>query len=289
MPLAVIPWFELPSLSLGRVTIQSFGVLSALGILAAVQLASRAAGRMGKDPQVILDFSVVGVLAGVVGGHLVHLFFYHPEELESPWRVLMFWEGLSSMGGLLGAILAALVWFRWKKVRFADYADAFALGMAPGWGVARVGCFTVHDHPGVKTGFPLAVAFPDGVRHDLGLYEAIVLFAIGAVLWTLYRRGLLRGRLLAVLAVLYGVARFFLDFLRASDVPYADARHYGLTFAQYFAVALVGYALFNPNGRVSYPWCLPGHDEAGGPLLDAMLTAMRRRGFQAAWTTYRRD
>jgi phosphatidylglycerol:prolipoprotein diacylglycerol transferase len=242
MPLAAIPWFELPSLSLGgRVTIQSFGVLSALGILAAVQLASRAAGRMGKDPQVILDFSVVGVLAGVVGGHLVHLFFYHPEELAEPWRILKFWEGLSSMGGLLGGIVAAAVFFRVKRIPFREYADAFALGVAPGWGVARVGCFTVHDHPGVLTSFPLAVRFPDGPRHDLGLYEAILLLSLGALLWALHRRGALRGGLLPLLAVAYGAARFLLDFLRARDVAYADARHLGLTFAQYAAVVLVAW------------------------------------------------
>lgn len=242
MVLATIPWFELPSLSLGPVTIQSFGVLSALGILAAVHLSSRAAAQLGRDPQVILDYSVVGVLAGVVGGHLVHLVFYHPEELVSVWSVLKIWEGLSSMGGLLGAIVAAFVWFRAKRIRFHDYADAFALGMAPGWGVARVGCFTVHDHPGVHSDFFLAVRFPGGPRHDLGLYEALVLFSIGALLWLLHRRGALRGRLLPLLALLYGVARFLLDFLRARDVAYADARHLGLTFAQWFAFALVAYA-----------------------------------------------
>jgi phosphatidylglycerol:prolipoprotein diacylglycerol transferase len=242
--LAVIPWFELPSLSLGPLTIQSFGVLSALGILVAVALAGRGARQLGKDPQVILDYSVAGVVVGVVGGHLVHLLAYHPEELESPWRILKIWEGLSSMGGLAGGVIAAIVWFRMKRIRFHDYADAFALGVAPGWGVARLGCFSVHDHPGVRTDFFLAVRFPDGPRHDLGLYEAIVLFAIGALLWTLHRRGLLRGRLLAVLAVIYGVARFLLDFLRATDVAYADARHYGLTFAQYAAVPLLAYGVW---------------------------------------------
>jgi phosphatidylglycerol:prolipoprotein diacylglycerol transferase len=235
----MIPWFELPSLTLGPITIQSFGVLSALGILLATLLAQLAAKRLGRDPAVILDFSVVGVLAGVVGGHLVHLFFYHPEELEDPWRIFRVWEGLSSMGGLLGAVVAAVIWFRVKRIRFADYADAFALGMAPGWGIARVGCFTVHDHPGVKTDFFLAVRFPDGPRHDLGLYEAILLLAIGAILWALHRRGALRGRLLPLLAVVYGAGRFLLDFLRARDVAYADARHLGLTFAQYAAIALV--------------------------------------------------
>jgi phosphatidylglycerol:prolipoprotein diacylglycerol transferase len=253
MPLAVIPWFELPSLSLGPITIQSFGVLSALGILAAVELAARGDRQLGNDPRVIPDFAVAGVITGVVFGHLAHLFFYHPEELSDPWRILKFWEGLSSMGGLLGGIVAAVVFFRVRKIPFRRHADAFALGVAPGWGVARVGCFTVHDHPGVHTAFPLAVRFPDAPRHDLGLYEALVLFAIGALVWALHRRGALRGRLLPLVALLYGIARFLLDFLRASDVPYADARHAGLTFAQYFSVALVAwsawaFARYRPPG-----------------------------------------
>lgn len=243
MPFAIIPWFELPSFSLGPFTLQSFGVLSALGILAAVQLAAKGARELGKDPQVIVDFAVAGVLSGVVLGHLVHLFAYHPEELQDPLRILKFWEGLSSMGGLAGGMIAAAVYFRRKRIRFSEYADAFALGVAPGWGIARVGCFTVHDHPGVHTDFFLAVRFADGPRHDLGLYEAIVLLSLGAVLWGLHRRGLLRGKLLPLLGLVYGVARFFLDFLRATDVSYADARHLGLTFAQYFSVALVVYGI----------------------------------------------
>jgi phosphatidylglycerol:prolipoprotein diacylglycerol transferase len=244
MPLAMIPWFEFPSLHLGPVTIQSFGVLSALGILAAVELASRADRQLGNDRRVIPDFAIAGVAAGVVVGHLVHLFFYHPEELADPWSLVKFWEGLSSMGGLLGGIAAAWAFFRLRRIPFRRHADAFALGVAPGWGIARIGCFTVHDHPGVRTTFPLAVRFPDGPRHDLGLYEAIVLLAIGALLWALHRRGVLRGRLLPVLALSYGVARFLLDFLRARDVAYADARQLGLTFAQYFGIALVLWAVW---------------------------------------------
>lgn len=245
-PFAVIPAFKLPNLPLGPITIQSFGVLTALGVVVAVYLAGRAARGMGKDPQVILDFAVVGVLTGVVTGHLVHVLFYHPEELERGWQVLKVWEGLSSMGGLLGGILASVVWFRRKRIAFAGYADAFALGIAPGWGVARVGCFTVHDHPGVKSQFFLAVNMEGGPRHDLGLYEAILLFALGALLWYLHRRGVLRGLLLSLLAVLYGSARFLLDFLRArpEEGIYADERYLGLTPAQYIVVALVVYGAY---------------------------------------------
>jgi phosphatidylglycerol:prolipoprotein diacylglycerol transferase len=109
--------------------------------------------------------------------------------------------------------------------------------------VARLGCFSVHDHPGVLTSFPLAVQFPGGARHDLGLYDAIVLAAISVVLYAVDRRGLLRGRLLALLATLYGTCRFLLDFLRARDLAYSDARYFGLTPAQYAAIALVVWGL----------------------------------------------
>jgi phosphatidylglycerol:prolipoprotein diacylglycerol transferase len=252
MPLAVIPWFEFPTLELGPFRIQSFGVLSALGILAAVQIGSRVSARLGKDPRVIPDFAVAGVLAGIVVGHLVHLFFYHPEELrEGPLRILKVWEGLSSMGGLLGGIAAAVVFFRVRRIPFRDYADALALGVPWGWGVARLGCFTVHDHPGVRTEFPLAVAFPGGPRHDLGLYEAVLLFAIGALVWALLRRRLLSGRLLALVGLLYGTGRFLLDFLRSREVVAGagffakpDGRQLGLTFAQWFSIALVAWAVW---------------------------------------------
>ncbi|HQR30522.1 MAG TPA: prolipoprotein diacylglyceryl transferase, partial [Anaeromyxobacteraceae bacterium] len=187
--------------------------------------------------------------AGIVAGHLVHVGLYHPEELRSPRRILEFWDGLSSMGGLAGGVVAMAILFRRQGVRLADYGDAFAVGVPTGWAVARVGCFLVHDHPGRLTSFPLAVRFPGGPRHDLGLYEALVLAAIAALLWALWSRRALAGRLLPLLAVLYGVARFLLDFLRATDVAYADARYAGLTPAQYAALGLLAWGAW----RLSRP------------------------------------
>jgi hypothetical protein len=52
---------------------------------------------------------------------------------------------------------------------------------------------------------------------------------------------------------------------------------------------IVAYAVFNPNGRVSYPWCVPGYEAARRPLLEQVLAAMRERGFAEAWAAYRAD
>jgi hypothetical protein len=52
---------------------------------------------------------------------------------------------------------------------------------------------------------------------------------------------------------------------------------------------VIGYAVFNANGRISYPWCRSGAEDVQGPLLETVLTAMRERGLDEAWTAYRGD
>jgi phosphatidylglycerol:prolipoprotein diacylglycerol transferase len=144
---------------------------------------------------------------------------------------------------------------RHRGLRFAPYADSFAIALPPGWAIARLGCFSVHDHPGTLTNFFLAVDFPGGARHDLGLYDALVLAAITVVVQLLRKRPEFQGRLLGVVALLYGTCRFLLDFLRARDLGYVDARYLGLTPAQYAAIALVvwGAWVVAPALRRFYP------------------------------------
>jgi len=246
----MIPYIHFPSYKLGPFTLEIFGVFVAIGIYVAARINWRQAEREGLDPTPMADFAFWGVIGGVAVAHLVHLFGYHPEELQQHGfvQILKFWDGLSSSGGILGGLVVAWIFFGVKKIPFDTYADALAVGMAPGWAIARIGCFLVHDHPGVRTDFPLAVNFPvqywGGPRHDLGLYDSIWLFAIAGVLFWMRRNGILRHRLLAVLAVMYAPMRFFFDTLRATDLPYVDARYFGLTPAQYgcFLVAAYGIA-----------------------------------------------
>ncbi len=256
-PICVIPWFEFPSLHLGPITIQSFGVLAAAGVALASWFLVRESRRAGLDPAPMRDAPVWALAGGLIGGHLMHVLLYHPEELHG-WQILKIWDGLSSTGGVLGGTLALVLWFRLRHRRFTDYADVFALAVAPGWAVARLGCFSVHDHPGTLTSFPLAVRFPGGARHDLGLYDALLLGAITAILFGLSRRDRLTGRLLPLLALLYSIGRFFLDFLRATDVAYADARYAGLTPAQFVCMGLFVYGV-TALLRRRQPLPLPQH------------------------------
>ncbi len=96
---------------------------------------------------------------------------------------------------------------------------------------------------GRLTSFPLAVRFPGGARHDLGLDEALFVLLLFIALKILDRKPRFHGFFTGVTIVAYAPVRFFLDSLRATDLETlgrrSDVRFLGLTPAQYGAIALL--------------------------------------------------
>jgi phosphatidylglycerol:prolipoprotein diacylglycerol transferase len=299
----VLPYISLPALPLPfEQKIDIFGVLSTIGVVTGAVLAARGARVYGPgDDKPLRDVVPWAVIIGLSGGHLLHIFGYHPELVHNyvlslltavgigAWAwfcyrlkqsenirwvaflggaaafgfitknafpevytdfmtVVKAWDGLSSMGGVLGALTGIVIYFRKEKLDLYPYWDALALGTAPGWAIARLGCYFVHDHPGWRTDSPLAVAYPlidpvthvayGGPRYDLGIADAFVLTCITVVLYVVARKKRGMGLLMGILATLYSVCRFQLDFLRASDLGFVDRRYFGLTPAQYIVIVL---------------------------------------------------
>lgn len=237
----MIPYVALPSFEvLPGIAINAYGLVVSIGVLIGNGIAVRAAARLApQEVEPLRGILPWAVIPGILVAHLVHLLAYHPEEL-SVGQLFRVWEGLSSTGGFIGGALGGWAYYQYLGRKFVLALNPLALGLSVAWAMGRVGCFMVHDHPGRLTDFPLAVAFPGGARHDLGLYEAAVLAGISFVLFYVSRRvdHLRPGQLMGLLAVLYAPSRFALDFLRASDVPYHDARYAGFTPAQFVMAAL---------------------------------------------------
>ena len=150
------------------------------------------------------------------------------------------------MGGFVGAVIAAVLFLRKRKLDLIGYCDTMVFALPLGLFIGRLGCFLIHDHPGTLTHFFLGVNYPDGVRHDHGLYlsiEGLVLFLL--FLFLAHKRVKI-GTYLYVFLILDGTIRFLLDFSRATDGPIVDVRYLGLTPAQYFSIAMIisGIALY---------------------------------------------
>ena len=112
-------------------------------------------------------------------------------------------------------------------------------GFVVAWIFGRLGCSIVHDHPGVRTTFFLGVRYPDGTRHDLGLYEFLftVFVLLPASLW-IHRSGRTPGSQFAWFAILFGLFRLAFDYLRVGE-----DRYLGWTPGQYASLALLASGL----------------------------------------------
>lgn len=196
-----------------------------------------------------LDFAVHVLLLAFPVSYLLNGILYEPETfyyvLRNPSEALEHRFGWTMYGGIIGGIVGAWVWKWRRKASMLEIGDAFAFAGPFGWSIARIGCFGVHDHPGRVSHFALAVAdyrtgdppyFP---RHDLGLYDAILLAAIAVIFLCLSRTARKPGFYVATLALLYAPCRFLLDFLRASPADGGDLRYAGLTPSQYISIGLV--------------------------------------------------
>lgn len=238
--LALIPYYDQPAFDLGFGTIYGWGLMVAIGFLSGAWYCARRAQQDGLDPRVSFDFALWVFVGGFIGAHLVHVLFYEPEMLDrDPMALFYIWDGVSSFGGFLGAFVTTIAFFRLRRASFFQYADSLALGFTLAWAIARIGCFLAHDHVGTKSDFFLAVNFPDGPRHDLGLYESIFTWFLFAVMWTVGRSRPPAGTLAGILVTGYAIPRYLMEDLRAFD-----ARYYGLTPAQFGAFALFALGLF---------------------------------------------
>lgn len=238
----MIPFWNFPTYFIGPVTLQSWGTFVALGVAAAAYVAYRRAKTLGLEAQRVWDIAFWIVIASFIGARLGHVLFYelayyaaHPGEILKIW-----YGGFSSYGGFIGGIAAGLYFLKKHKLNVVQWSDTLLFGLPVGWAIGRIGCFLIHDHPGTLTHFALGVRYPDGVRHDLGLYEILNAFGLAILLFFLRNKLKTRpGCTIAVVALWYGTIRFFLDFLRAYDT-----RYLGFTPAQYGSVMLVGLALY---------------------------------------------
>jgi phosphatidylglycerol:prolipoprotein diacylglycerol transferase len=255
------PYNTLPELTLIRahafgqfpsipISIKPFGALVATGVLLASQLTLRRARRVGLDERVMSSFIAWVVGIGFIGGHVFDELFYYPERLvHDPWSLLRMWDGLSSFGGFLGAVIGMLIWRQRHRVPVLPYADNVMAMLPVGWAFGRTGCATAHDHPGLLSDSWLAVAYPGGARFDLGLLEMLLTLPIMVAFLWLARKPRPWGFFSALLCVCYAPLRFALDFLRETDaVPgdihgAIDPRYFFLTPAQWECFALLAFGL----------------------------------------------
>lgn len=251
----MLPYYEIPPLKLGPLTAHPFGILVATGVFLGTTLTEKRAARLQLDLRVLNEVIGYLLLFGFAGAHLYSAIFYFPERIvENPLYLLKFWDGISSFGGFLGGTFGTVFAIKKNKVSFWPYGDVIIVAFVLAWIFGRLGCTVAFDHPGDVTDFALAMPYPGsdkvspGVRHNLGMYEAIWAMVVSGFFYLQRKRAHFSGWYLSMTLLMYMPFRFALDFMRAED-----KRYFGFTAGQFAAVVLMaaGVALFYQRKKVN--------------------------------------
>jgi phosphatidylglycerol---prolipoprotein diacylglyceryl transferase len=252
-----------------------YGVMYLLGLGVAWWLGRRRvrAGRLpGVNEEAFGDLIFYGMLGVVLGGRLGYVLFYGLDAfLADPLMLLKINEGgMSFHGGLLGVMVAAAWWTRRQQLHYFDTMDFVAPLVPAGLGFGRLGNYIGGELWGKPTGGDGGVVFPSSLpaeyarlpmeqlrelhasgaldafaRYPSQLYQAALEGLVMMLVLVWYsRRPRPRYSVSGLFAILYGVFRFAVEFVREPDAHLGYLAFGWVTMGQVLSVPLVLVGLF---------------------------------------------
>jgi phosphatidylglycerol:prolipoprotein diacylglycerol transferase len=263
--------------------ITTFGLMMFLSFIVGAWLMGKQLQRYGVPKDYAWDMLAWIAIGGIVGAKLWYLGLNYQDLLADPARELTSRGGLVWYGGLAGGVIAYWLQVRARKLPAAVMFDGTAPALGAAYAVGRMGCFLVGDDYGRYTTSWIGMAFPEGSPpttaeqlRALGsdvpasipdnaiveviptqLFEVALGLVIFAILWQVGKRRLKTGQLFSLFLVLYGIERFFIEFVRAKG----DRVIAGLSTSQLVSIALlaIGAYLWSVRARTGAPVPTPEH------------------------------
>jgi phosphatidylglycerol---prolipoprotein diacylglyceryl transferase len=216
-------------LHFGSFFLPTYGFLVALGVLIGLWISVRNAERLGIDGDKAWNLGILVVLCGIVGAKVLYVindWGYYSANPREIFSVSTLQAGGVFSGGLVAAFVAAAWYVRKHHLSPLGTCDAFAPGLALGHAIGRLGCFAAGCCYGKETHHWWAVTFTNPMAAaitgtPLGkpleptqLFECAVELANFFFLTWLLRRRKFNGEIIGAFMIIYGTARFFLEFLR---------------------------------------------------------------------------
>jgi phosphatidylglycerol---prolipoprotein diacylglyceryl transferase len=217
---------------IGNFALPTYGFLVSFGVIVAILLIQKLAKEQGMDSEKVWNLAIIFVFAGIVGAKLLMFiaewktFLAHPREI---FTLSTLQAGGVFSGGVILAVICGAWYMRKNHMPGLRTADVFAPGLALGHAFGRLGCFSAGCCFGKETTLPWGVTFHNPLAHEIGgvplgvhihptqIYEMIVELANFAILYWMLKHKKFEGQVVGAYMFIYGVARFFLEFLRGDE------------------------------------------------------------------------
>jgi phosphatidylglycerol:prolipoprotein diacylglycerol transferase len=246
---------------LGPLTVYSYGLMMALGFLAADYVIRLECIRRGLDPEYSSSIVIAAAVAGLIGSRIYAILDDLPTYLADPKSMIFSGSGFVFYGGMIGGLIGAYLVSRWYRIGLGVTMDMCGPALAIGQAIGRIGCQLSGDGDwGLPSTVPWAMSYPKaivgwnsdtvlkldehyhlvsgyfpGVRvHPAPIYETILYLGVFTILWSMRKTSHPAGRIMYWYLLLGGAARFIVEFWRINPRVF-----YMLSEAQLIAIAMM--------------------------------------------------
>lgn len=227
---------------LGPVSLYTYGLMIAIGILVAYSLAEKKIRKLGKKTK-RLEWLVFSILAGgFAGAKILYWITRLPDIPSDPAIMTNLGDGWVVYGGIIGGLIAGWFYCRNHGMNFWEWFDLIIPDVALAQGFGRIGCFFAGCCYGIETHSHFGLVFPENSLAPAGvplfpsqLVMSAFDFGLFFFLEWYTKKKKFNGEVGAMYLVLYSFGRFIIEFLRGDLVRGVI---YGLSTSQYIAILM---------------------------------------------------
>lgn len=216
---------------LGGYEFRVYGLMVALGFLAALFYVKHETKRLGLESKKFFDVFFYMAIYGMLGARLFYMINSVGSDFwTEPFRFFRVWEGgLVFQGGVIGALVIFIFYTRRHRMPFFATADLFAPALALGHVLGRIGCFFAGCCYGAQcsSDFLFAVVFPHdrlsvappGIPlYPVQLFESFGELLIFGFLFYYRKRKPFDGAVFLAYVIIYSVLRGVLEIYRGDQI-----------------------------------------------------------------------
>ncbi len=211
---------------IGPLTVSLYGILIALGVLAAIGISYVEARRRGEDTKHVFNIALIIVPLGVIGARLYHVIDRWDYFMQNPGEIIG-GQGLGIFGAVIGGVIGIIIYTRWRKLSTLRWLDIVGPGLLLAQAIGRWGNYFNQEIYGNPTSLPWGIYIAPENRlpgyesfthfHPLFFYEFLWNLLGFAALMVLGRKlsgWLKNGDIFLFYIIIYGIGRFYLEGLK---------------------------------------------------------------------------
>jgi len=223
------------------------GILIAAAMFLGLFITERLAKKTEQNTEQYLDLAIRIVFAGVIGARVGYVLSHWQYFITDQGSVFDISDGGMSAGGaIIAGLITSFAYCTKKKLSWLQVCDTALPGVLTGQILASIGGFLGRNMLGTYSdgAFAMQVAIQDVDAkavalsreagpmmrgdflqvHPVALYETLILFVLLLVLSVLWKINKMKGTILAVYLLGYGIMIFGMEFIRLDSQKIMGSR-----------------------------------------------------------------